>query len=536
MEFRIGINLGDVMVEGEQIYGDGVNVAARLESLAEPGGICISGTVHEQIGNKLALGYEDLGEQAVKNIAKPVRVYRVLAEGGARTRRFRSAKGKYVRRGVFSLAGLAIIAAMIVLVQHLSLRPQATHASIPAPRKPALALPSVPSIAVLPFANLSGDASQEYFSDGITDDIITDLSRIPILFVIARSSSFTYKGKAERVEQIGRELGGKYLLEGSVRKLGDQVRINVQLVDATTGKEVWANRYDRQMRDIFKLQDEIVQGLITTLGLQLSLLEKGLIVPQRTNNLEAYDYFLRAFEGSSVFSREGFAYSRRMFEKAVALDPDYADAYAFLGFLRMLEYLWQWDSSPRTLDQAEQLARRAASLDDSTAVAYAVLGWVAALRNRPNEAIADGNRAIALEPNNAFCYIALADILEIIGRDPAQALSYAQKAMRLDPKHPEAYAFQIGVANLGMNRHREAVDALRVAEVAQPNNPHIHLNLCYAYTRLGRDQDAQAEAAEVTRAAPGFTVEMLKKSLPATDWNTPGGRHFLDALRKAGLK
>jgi TolB-like protein/Tfp pilus assembly protein PilF len=389
---------------------------------------------------------------------------------------------------------------------------------------------------VVPFANLSGDASQEYFSDGITDDIITDLSRIPILFVIARSSSFTYKGKAERVEQIGRELGVKYLLEGSVRKLGDQVRINVQLVDATTGKEVWANRYDRQMRDIFKLQDEIVQGLITTLGLQLSLLEKGIILPQRTNNLEAYDYFLRAFEGASVFTREGFAHSRRMFEKAVALDPGYADAYASMGFLRWLEYLWQWDSDPRTLDLAEQLARKAASLDDSNASAYAVLGSVAALRNRPDEAVADGNRAIGLEPNNALWYYMLADILNMIGREPAQALSYAQKAMRLDPKHPGLYASAIGLAYLGMGRYREAVDALRVAEVAQPNDPGIHTSLCYAYTQLGRDQDAQAEAAEVTRAAPGFTVEMLKKSLPRNDWNTPGNRQFLDALRKAGLK
>ncbi len=264
MEFRIGINLGDVMVEGAQIYGDGVNVAARLESLAEPGGICISGTVHEQISNKLALGYEDLGEQAVKNIAKPVRVWRVLADpatAAAHTASLKKAQAKrrYFRRGAWSMAGLAILVGTIVMVQHLSLRPPSTSASIPPAQSPALPLPDKPSIAVLPFTNMSGDPGQEYFSDGITDDLITALARLPELFVIARTSTFTYKGKPAKVQDVGRELGVRYVLEGSVRKAGDQVRITAQLVDATTGVEAWAETYDRPMRDIFALQDEIVR-------------------------------------------------------------------------------------------------------------------------------------------------------------------------------------------------------------------------------------------------------------------------------------
>ena len=275
MQFRIGVNSGDVMVEGEQIYGDGVNVAARLESLADPGGLCISGTVYEQVCDKLALSYEDCGEQAVKNIARPVRVWRVLLEAAPSRGEMRRKTRRYWRGGVLSLAGIAIITAIFVLMQHVSLRQQSTHASIPGPPKPALSLPSIPSIAVLPFANLSGDPQQEYFSDGITADLITDLSRLNNLFVIARTSSFTYKGRPEKVQTIGRELGVKYLLEGSARKAGDQLRINVQLVDTATGNELWAQRYDRQMRDIFKLQDEIVQSLITTLGLQFSMLEKG---------------------------------------------------------------------------------------------------------------------------------------------------------------------------------------------------------------------------------------------------------------------
>src|SRR5713101_4806110 len=329
MEFRIGINLGDVMVDGEQIYGDGVNVAARLESLADPGGICISGKVHDEIRNKLALGYEDLGAQQVKNIAEPVRIFRVLPEAGASTTsKTQRVARKYIRRGVFSVAGLALIAAVIVFLQHLSLRPPTTTASIPLQQKPSLPLPDIPSIAVLPFTNMSGDREQEYFSDGITDDLTTALSRIPDLFVIARTSAFTYKGKAVRVQDISQQLGVKYVLEGSVRKADNQVRITAQLVDATTGDHIWAEHYDRPLRDIFALQDEIVRRIVTTLNLQLTLTERGTFdVHQTTNNLEAYDDFLRGCEYYWSFTKEGNAKARQMFEKAIELDPKYADAY-----------------------------------------------------------------------------------------------------------------------------------------------------------------------------------------------------------------
>ncbi len=302
MEFRIGVNLGDVMVDGEQIYGDGVNVAARLESLADPGRICISHTVHDQIKNKLALNYEDLGPQTVKNIAEPVRVFRVMLDGKAATRTTSKATERSLRKhwrgGVFSLAGLALIAAVIVFVQYLSLRPPTTTASIPPAQGPALTLPDKPSIAVLPFTNMSGDREQEYFSDGITDDIIAALSRLPGLFVIDRNSTFTYKGKPVKAQQVSRELGVRYVLEGSVRKAGDQVRITAQLADATTGADLWAVRYDRPMRDIFSLQDEIVQRIVTTLNLQLDLMQRGFDVrPQTTDNLEAFDDFLHGLAG-----------------------------------------------------------------------------------------------------------------------------------------------------------------------------------------------------------------------------------------------
>src|SRR5713226_5267049 len=338
MEFRIGVNLGDVMVDGEQIYGDGVNVAARLGSLAEPGSIFISGSVHEQLGNKLALGYEDLGEQAVKNIAKPVRVLRVMLDGEAATRTATKVAERSLRKhwrgGVFSLAGLAVIAAVILFVQHLSLRPPTTTASLPPAQAPALPLPDKPSIAVLPFANMSDDPKQEYFSDGITDDLTTALSRLPDLFVIARTSAFTYKGKALKVQEISRQLGVKYVLEGSVRKADNQVRITPQLVDATTGDHIWAEHYDRALHDIFSLQDEIVRKIVTTLNLQLAVSEHGIMVTKRTDNLEAHDYLLRGIEFAKLGNpgKEDYEQARQMFQKAIELDPKYSDAHAWLGW------------------------------------------------------------------------------------------------------------------------------------------------------------------------------------------------------------
>ena len=316
MEFRVGVNLGDVMVEGEQIYGDGVNVAARLESLAEPGGICISNTVHDQVSTKLALNYADLGEQAVKNIAKPVRVFRVLLNGAvAAPPATPRIPRRYRRVGSLSFAGLAIIVVTVVVVEHLSLKPPATHASIPPQEKPALLLPSIPSIAVLPFTNLGGDPQQDYFSDGISDQLINNLSRLPGLFVIARNSSFAYRGKPIKESEIGKELGVKYLLEGSVRKAADQVRIGVELVDASGGTEEWTAHYDRPLKDIFAVQDEIVGKVVTTLGLLFKLDEMkspSLRASFRpTDNLDAYDDHLRGVDYLFRGTKDDNAQARR---------------------------------------------------------------------------------------------------------------------------------------------------------------------------------------------------------------------------------
>jgi adenylate cyclase len=535
MEFRIGVNLGDVVVEGEQIFGDGINVAARLESLADPGGIFISGTVHEHVDKKLALNYQDLGAQRVKNIAEPVRVFRVLMEAGAaRTRKPQRVQRKYVRRGAFSLAGLATIAAAILLVQHISLKTPRTSASIPPAQSPALALPDKPSIAVLPFANLSGDPQQEYFSDGITDDIVTDLSRVPGLFVIDRGSTFAYKGKPAKVQQVGRELGVKYVLEGSARKTADRVRINVQLVDASTGDQIWTQRYDRQLHDIFALQDEIVQSLVATLNLQFTILQLGWFLPQRTKNLEAYDYFLRGFEFFYLsLTPDGLAKGRKMFEKSVELDPGYANAYGAMALSYLVGYVFQFDRDPGVLDHAAELVEKAIALDDSDSDAYAVRGWIEAEKDQHDRAIADGKRAVSLNPNSAFAWMALADINNTFwaSSKPEEVLAYAQRAIRLDPRHPENYSMWEGIAYNQMGRYAEAVDALKRSD---QKNPWVHVHLIHSYSELGREQDARAEAAEVLRLSPRFSLEGVER-MPG-NWQGPEGQRYLSDLRKAGLK
>jgi len=497
MEFRIGVNLGDVIVEGEQIYGDGVNVAARLESLADPGGICISGIVHDQVRDKLPLAYDDAGEQAVKNIARPVRVWRVRLDGTAPPRpQTRPIARRYWRGGVLSLAGLAIILATIVLVQHVWFKPPHTHASIPPPQKPALALPDKPSIAVLPFTNMSGDREQEYFSDGITDDLITDLSRLPALFVIARESSFTYKGKAAKLQDVGRELGVKYILGGGVRKAAGQVRITVQLADATTGEELWAEHYDRPLRDVFALQDQIVQRIVTTLNLQLALSQQGLVVPRRTDNLEAYDDFLRGTIFLYQISRDGNAKAREMFDHAIELDSKYADTYASLAD----NYLdgWSFALNPdRTgSDQARHLAQQAIMLDDSRPLAHFVLADIDVQEGQLDHALTEAQRVIALDPNSALGYSSLAEVLNTKGKAD-EALAAIEKAMRLDPRSTTGYyLFEQGEVYSQLERWEEGITALKRA----PDWIWCHAWLAIDYFNLGDHDAARAETAQVEKA------------------------------------
>jgi adenylate cyclase len=544
MEFRIGINLGDVIVDGQQIYGDGVNVAARLESLADPGGICIAGTVREQIGNKLALNCDDLGEQAVKNIAKPVRVFRLLMEpadsGPARSGKSgRRRQAVYLRRGTFSVAGLAIIVAAVVLVQHLSLHPPATSASIHPAQGQALTLPDKPSIVVLPFTNLSGDREQEYLSDGITTDLITDLSRLPDLFVIDRNSAFTYKGKVVKAVDVSRDLGVKYMLEGGLQKVGDQIRISTQLVDATTGDQLWAERYDCSQRDFFARQDEIVQKIVTTLNLEVDVSQR-VVFPGvgggRTNNPDAYDNYLRGLKYASNMTKQDYLKAQQMFEKAIEQDPKYAAAYVSLGYTLRFQWNWLWNEDPDPLNHALQLAKQAIALDESLASAHGLLSSIYLSKAQFDTALGEAERAVALDSNSADSYDVLAYVLNYVGK-PAEAIVAAQKAMRLDPRHRDQYLIWIGLAQTQMGHYSKAIPIVKQFQASYPNI--LGSGFCFTYLmvdyiELGQEKEARAEAADLLRFSPDLTHQLLMERLPLKNQATAD--LFSADFSKAGLK
>jgi len=532
MEFRIGLNLGDVVVEGDRLYGDGVNIAARLESLAEPGGICISGKVFEEVEGKLPLTYEYLGEQTVKNIAKPVRVYRVrlevpsplvgegqgegaTSEAGSSTFKVQgsTAKAHRVRPAHrWVAAGLVLIAGAVIAVRYLARPPLSPQDSAlrtePAPA--ALPLPDKPSLIVLPFVNMSKDPDQEYFSDGLTEVLTSDLSKISSLFVIARNSAFTYKGKAVRVQEVGREMGVRYVLEGSVQKADQRVRITAQLIDATTGYHLWSEQYDRPLQDLFALQDEIVQQIVTTLKLQLTLREQGYIVRKRTDNLEAYDFFLRGVEYFWRTTKEANTQARRMYEKAIALDPQYAEAYAWLGVTYMLEWVWRWSADPQTLERALVLAQQAVALDNSLPIAHSVLSLVYAQKQQYDQAIAEGERAIALDPNNANSYIVQAEALNWAGR-PEEALRAVERAIRLNPRYPPDYLRELGWTYQMTGRYAEAIATAKEVISRSPDYLAAHLILAGSY--LGQWVSQQSPTAQTL----GPAVVAVQRALALND-------------------
>jgi TolB-like protein len=491
MQFRIGINVGDVLTEDGRLYGDGVNIAARVEGLADAGGICLSEAAYTQVKNKLALGYEYIGEQQVKNIAEPVRVYRV------------------------------------------QLTPKAVVPTTSTEEGATLALPDRPSIAVLPFTNMSGDSEQEYFSDGITEDLITDLSKLSGLFVIARNSVFTYKGTAVDVGEVSRKLGVRYVVEGSVRKAGNRVRINAQLIDATTGGHLWAERYDRELQDIFALQDEVAQKIVFALKIQLTPEEQARFRQAPTSNLDAYDYFLRGQAYFWGLAREANVQARQLFERAIELDPQYAGAYAVLGWTYLMEWVSQWSPDPQTLAQAFVLAQRAVVLNDSLPVAHTVLGLVHLFQKQHEQAIAEGKRAITLDPNYAEGYLRLGTIFSLAGR-PEEAIGLVEKALRLNPHDPVFYVFNLGLAYRLTYRHEEAIAAFKRVLSRNPDYWSAHTELLVAYSESGQQAEAQAEAAEILRINPNFSLEVLGQRLPFKDQAEL--ERLLAALRKAGLR
>ncbi|HKA52396.1 MAG TPA: tetratricopeptide repeat protein, partial [Candidatus Binatia bacterium] len=377
-----------------------------------------------------------------------------------------------------------------------------------APAEPlsTLPLPDKPSLVVLPFVNMSEDPKQEYFSDGLTEDLTSDLSKISTLFVIARNSAFTYKGKAVKVQEVGREMGVRYVLEGSVLRADNQVRITAQLIDATTGYHLWSERYDRPLKDIFALQDEIVQKIVTTLKLQLTLMEQGYIVRKTTDNLEAYDSLLRGIEPFFRYTPETNAQARQLWEKAVALDPQYAEAYSWLSWTYWREASARWSTDPQTLERALTLAQQALALDDSLPRAHAVLGFVYLLQQQYDQAIAESERAITLDPNNAELYSMRAFVLTSAGR-PEAALKMMERAMRLNPRYPPPYLFQSGWAYSATGRYAEAVATLKELISRSPNFLYAHFLLAASYVFQWASQQS-ADTQTLTQA-----VEVAQRTL-----------------------
>jgi TolB-like protein/class 3 adenylate cyclase/Tfp pilus assembly protein PilF len=537
MEFRIGINLGDVVEEQGRIYGDGVNIAARLQSLAEGGGICISGTVYDQVKSKLGLEYEHLGEQTVKNIAEPVRAYRVLSFPGAAAYRVVQARSAVVskyRRVALAIAVLLLIGVASVLTWHFFLRPPSVE--VASKEKMVFPLPDVPSIAVLPFANMSGDPKQEFLCDGMTEEIITALSKSPYLFVIARQSTFAYKGKPMKVKQVSEELGVRYVLEGSVRRSGEKVRVAAQLIDAMTGYHLWAERYDRDLKDIFALQDEIALKILKTVHEKLQPGDHARVLGRGTRNLEA---FLKAMEARGHFYRvtkEDNALARKLYEEAIALDPNYAYAYAGLAWTYWTDTLF---GKPRkeSLTRAIELCERAIALDESEAAGHAFLGYFYVVAGQFDRGVAQAERGLALDPNSYGVLYNSGTSLAYSGR-PEEAIPLLHKAIRLNPfGAPWSFFTTLSTAYRMVGRFDEAVEQAKKGVERDPKNQFTYLTLASACILAGREAEARAAATEVLKINPKFSLEQYANDtliLPYRDKSFVA--RTVDALSKAGLK
>jgi len=536
MEFRIGINLGDVIEEGDSIYGDGVNIAARLESLAQAGGICISGSAYEQIENKLPLRYDYLGEHEVKNIAKPVRVYRAQIEPEAVPSKLVKEKrpvGKRLSKTALAIIAVVVIAGAVILYQFV-LRPSASKTEVASKEKMAFPLPDRPSIAVLPFANMSDDPKQEYFSDGMTEEVITALSKVPKLFVIARNSTFTYKGKPVKVNQVAEELGVRYVLEGGVRKAGDKIRITAQLIDALTGHHIWADRYDRNLNDIFTVQDEITKKIITAMQVKLTEGEQVRAAAKGTNNLEAYLKCLQANEHIHRQNIESNTLGKQLAEEAIALDPKYAWAYAVLGRAHMMDVFLRSTKSPKdSIAKAIELVQRALVLDDTLAEAYSLLGFLFSNTRQYDKALAKAEHAVALNPNSAYAHYMLGKILVFDGRWEESIPEY-KKAIRLNPMPPNTYLWSLGLSYAWTGQYEEAITWCKKAVLQEPNSLMAHEMMAVVYSLSGREEEARAEVTEILRLNPKFSLEKVAKSCgykKETDCE-----RLIGALQKAGLK
>jgi adenylate cyclase len=486
---RVGVNLGDVIVEGDDLYGDGVNVAARLEGICDTGGVFISGSAHEHTDGKVKLVFEDLGERSVKNIARPVRVYRLVIDGQA-----------------------------------------------PAPRAAtphSAAAPDRPSIAVLPCQNMSGEAEQEYFSDGITEDIITDLSKLSGLLVIARNSTFTYKGKPADVREVGKRFAVSHVLEGSVRRAGGRVRITAQLLEAASAHHVWAERYDRGLEDIFAVQDEITSKIVAALDVKLLRGEQASVYRHLLQRADALDAYYKGLDHLNRLTREANEEAARCFDRVVTLEARSPLGHLGLAWTKLSAFRYGW-GAPAALEQAAKLARKALELDETCADAHALLGFYNLLLGKHDEAIAAGERSVAFSPNHADNTANLGCSYVMSGR-PADAVACMRKAMRLSPVYPVWYLNVLGFAHYLLDQHDEADAVLTLALQRDPAYYDCRLMLMAAHHARGRGGDGRREAAEVRRHNPSLRLKDMEGRLSVLKDRALVSR-FIGILRELGLE
>ena len=487
LEFRIGVNIGDVVQDEGRIYGDGVNIASRIEGLADPAGICVSRSAYDQIKKKLGFGFEYMGEHPVKNISEPVRVYKVLMDSDS-----------------------------------------------PAPLiDERLELPDKPSIAVLPFVNMSGDSSREYFSDGLTEQIINGLCKVSNLFVIARNSTFAYKGKSIGVKQIARELGVKYVLEGSVQKAGGRVRITAQLINATTDYHMWSDTYDRDLSDIFALQDEITVKLIDVMQIQLTFGKQAQQWEGKTVNINAYDKWMRGLECFYHINERDNAQARNLFMDAINIDNNYDTPYVMVGFTHIVDLMGGWSEDPITsFGQIEQYVGKAFEISDSFDLAHSLLGWLFLYKGQYEDAKKEGERAIQLNPNGAQVHAHLALTLSFVG-EMKEAIRLLNRAFRLNPVPPTYYYHFLGMAYRNDGQYEKAIAICKEAVRLDPEALIPYPILVSSYILLNQPKEAQKYVSEILRVDPTYSLSYVINTLPFKDHSETEA--LIDSLRKAGL-
>jgi adenylate cyclase len=487
--YRIGINLGDVIVDDDDIFGDGVNVAARLESIAEPGGICISAAVRDQVADRLDVGYEDLGEQQVKNIQRPIRAFKVLLNGETSD----------------------------------SNKQAATEAS---PRTNA----RKPSIAVLPFINMSGDPEQEFFADGLTEDIITELSRFRQLLIISRNAVFVHKGKPIKAQQIAREFGVDYVVEGSVRKAAGRVRVTVQLIDGETETHLWAERYDRALEDIFAIQDEVTSSIAATLFGRVEAAKQDRVQRKPTENMAAYEYVLAGKVLHHWSSREANAKAIQMLDRAIELDPNYAHAHAWKGCVIGQAWMNGWSEDPAaTLKLISEELKTALALDDNDADVHRILAALNLIFNAHDKAVYHQDRALSLNPNSDLIVVQQGEVLTWLGK-AEEGIEWVRRAMRLNPYHPERFWSHLGRAQYTARIYADAIASY--SKLTAPDYTH-HAFMAASAAQLGNRVAAGAHAHEVLQRQPAFTTGNFLHTL---HYRQPSdAEHVREGLQKAGL-